>query len=126
MRLRAAAYELLVTTEALAWHLYSPAGGSRTIAKTAAGVVITSDVAELRMDEAVFRKRLAALKRDGLADRVLQRYRLVDLAAGQRRALPMIAGWAGPSSSCARGGALSAGRCDGSSGNARKVRKGGG
>jgi len=109
MRLRAAAYELLVTTEALAWHLYSPAGGSRTIEKTAAGVVITSDVAELRMDEAVFRKRLAALKRDGLADRVLQRYRLVDLAAGQRRALPMI-GRAGRAKRLMRKGRRALGR----------------
>ena len=90
MRLRAADYELLVTTEALAWHLYAPSGGSRTIEKTPAGVFVTSDLSGLRMDEAVFRKRLAALKRDGLADRVLKRYRLADLTAGQRRAFSMI------------------------------------
>jgi GT2 family glycosyltransferase len=90
MRLRAAEYELLVTTEALAWHLYAPAGGSRTIEKTAAGVFVTSDVAELRMDEAIFRKRLAALKRDRLSNQVLKRYRLADLTAGRRRALPMV------------------------------------
>jgi GT2 family glycosyltransferase len=90
MRLRAAGYELLVTTEALAWHLYAPDGGSRTIEKTSAGVFMTSGDAELKIDEAVFRKRLAALKQEGLSDRVLQRYRLTDLDAGERRALPMI------------------------------------
>jgi GT2 family glycosyltransferase len=90
MRLRAAGYELLVTTEALAWHLYAPGGGSRTIEKTAAGVQLTSDHAELQLDEALFRKRLAALKRNGLSDRALQRYRLADLAAGKRHARPKI------------------------------------
>jgi hypothetical protein len=90
MRLRAAHYELLVTTEALAWHLYAPGGGSRTIEKTDAGVRITSDDAELKIDEAVFRKRLAALKKQGLSDRVLKRYRLSDLDAGERRPRRMI------------------------------------
>lgn len=90
MRLRAAGYELLVTTAAVAWHLYAPAGGSRTIEKTDAGVFLTSDRAELALDEAVFRHRLAALKRDGLTDGILRRYRLDELAAGRRRAAPMI------------------------------------
>jgi GT2 family glycosyltransferase len=81
MRLRAAGYELLFTTEAVAWHLYAPTGGSRRVEKTAAGVVLTSDVAELRVDEAIFRNRLAALKHDGLTDRALKRYRLADFPA---------------------------------------------
>jgi len=90
MRLRAVGYELLVTTEALAWHLYAPSGGSRTVEKTGAGVFMTSDTSQLRLDDALFRMRLEALKKAGLSDRVLQRYRLADLAAGKRRALPMI------------------------------------
>jgi hypothetical protein len=94
MRLRAVGYELLVTTEALAWHLYEPTGGSRTVEKTGAGVFMTSDTSQLRLDDALFRMRLEALKKAGLSDRVLQRYRLADLAAGKRRALPMI-GWRG-------------------------------
>jgi len=90
MRLRAAGYELLVTTEALAWHLYAPAGGSRTIEKSDAGVFLTSDRAELALDEALFRYRLFALKERGLGDAILKRYRLDELVAGQRRAVPMI------------------------------------
>ena len=90
MRLRAARYELLVTTEALAWHLYAPSGGSRTVEKTAAGVVLTSGHAEVRLDDALFRKRLAALKQAGLSDQIRKRYRLSALAAGQRRGRPMI------------------------------------
>ncbi len=109
MRLRAAGYELLFTTEALAWHLYAPDGGSRQIEKTAAGVVLTSEVGELRLDEAIFRRRLAALKRDGLTDRTLKRYRLVDLAGDRRRALPMI-GPAGRAKQLARRGRRALGR----------------
>lgn len=90
MRLRAAGYELLVTTEALAWHLLAPAGGSRTIEKHAGGVRVTSDPVPLLIDAVVFRLRLAALKRHGLADRVLQRYRLDELAAGRLAARPMV------------------------------------
>src|SRR5215468_9142887 len=94
MRLRAAGYELLVTTEAVAWHLLAPGGGSRTIEKTDRGVFVTSDHAEPRMDEVVFRLRLAELKRQGLSDQVLRRYRMADLTTGRTRGLPMI-GWAG-------------------------------
>lgn len=84
MRLRARGYELLVTTAALAWHLYALGGGSRTIAKTEAGIVLTSDHGELRMDEVVFRLRLAELTRNGLADQALGRYRIDELETGRR------------------------------------------
>ncbi len=90
MRLRAAGYELLVTTEALAWHLYAPTGGSRVVDKTAAGIVMASGRAELPLDEALFRKRLHALKQAGLSDQVRKRYRLSELAMGQRRGRRMI------------------------------------
>ena len=94
MRLRAAGYELLVTTEALAWHLLALGGGSRSVEKTDRGVFVTSDRTELKMDEVVFRTRLEKLKRQGLSDRVLKRYRIADLTAGRTRGFPMI-GWAG-------------------------------
>lgn len=90
MRLRTAGYVLLVTTEALAWHLYAPAGGSRTIAKTDAGIVVTSDRSVLRMDEVVFRLRLAEWKQQGLTDQSLSRYRLADLEAGRCVPRPMV------------------------------------
>lgn len=90
MRLRAAGYDLLVTTEALAWHLYAPGGGSRTIEKSSKGVALTSDVTEIHLDEALFRKRLAALKSAGLRDRELRRYRLAELETGARAPRPMI------------------------------------
>lgn len=89
-RLRAAGYELLVTTEALAWHLYAPSGGSRIVEKTAAGVLMASGHAELQLDDAFFRKRLEALKQAGLRDQLRRRYRLSALAAGQRRGRSMI------------------------------------
>jgi hypothetical protein len=94
MRLRAAGYELMVTTEALAWHLLALGGGSRTVEKTARGVFVTSGDTETKMDEIVFRMRLEQLKREGLSDQVLKRYRLADLEAGRTRGFPMI-GWTG-------------------------------
>jgi hypothetical protein len=90
MRLCAAGYELLVTTEALGWHLYAPSGGSRTVKKTAAGVVLTSGHAEVQLDDALFRKRLEALKQAGLSDHVRKRYRLSALDEGRRRGRPMV------------------------------------
>jgi hypothetical protein len=101
MRLRAAGYELLVTTEALAWHLLALAGGSRSVEKTDRGVFVISDRAELRMDEVVFRMRLAELKRQGLSDRALKRYRIADLTVGRTRGFAMI-GWAGRLKALAR------------------------
>src|SRR5215475_2083809 len=92
MRLRAAGYELLVTTDALAWHLLAPGGGSRTVEKTERGAFVTSDLAELRMDEVVFRMRLEKLKQQGLSDRALKRYRIADLNVGRTQGFPMI-GW---------------------------------
>src|SRR5262245_14327255 len=94
MRLRAAGYELFVTTEALAWHLYAPGGGSRTVEKTERGAFVTSDLAELRMDEVVFRVRLEKLKQQGLSDRALKRYRIAGLMVGRTQGFPII-GWAG-------------------------------
>ncbi len=90
MRLRAAGYELLVTTEALAWHLYAPTGGSRVVEKTASGVVMASGHSELQLDDAFFRTRLEALKRGGLSDQVRKRYRLSALGARERHGRPMI------------------------------------
>lgn len=84
MRLRAQGFTLLVTTEALAWHLYAEGGGSRTVAKTAAGNFLTSDREVLRMDEVVFRLRLAELTRQGLCDQALSRYRIAELESGRR------------------------------------------
>lgn len=92
MRLRADRYTLLVTTEALAWHLYSPGGGSRTISKDAKGIhLATADIEKISFDELIFRKRLQELKEQkGLTDQVLFKYRLQDLEASHVRPLPMV------------------------------------
>ncbi len=103
MRLRAAGYELLVTTEALAWHLVAPDGGSRSVEKTDHGVFLISDRAEVRMDIVVFRVRLEKLKQQGLSDRERKRYRIADLNIGRTQGFPMI-GWPGRLKAFARAG----------------------
>lgn len=83
-----------IVREARAWHLLALAGGSRTVEKTERGVFVTSDRSEMRMDEAVFRVRIAELERQGLSDRVLKLHRIAEVTAGGARGFPMI-GWAG-------------------------------
>ncbi|HYE75264.1 MAG TPA: glycosyltransferase [Blastocatellia bacterium] len=91
MRLRAAHSTLLVTTEALAWHLYSPGGGSRTISKDATGVHLAkADIEKISFDELLFRKRLQELKEQGLTEQVLFKYRLQDLESSCVRPLPIV------------------------------------
>lgn len=85
-RLRADGRTLLVTTEAIAWHLYAPGGGSREVRKTPGGVHLVSDAAPLEADERLFRARLVRLKEEkGLRDRPLRRFSIEDLDRGRAR-----------------------------------------
>lgn len=60
-RLSAAGFEMMVTTGALAWHLYAPEGGSREVLKLGDRKVLLSDLAPVRSDEALFWRRLSQL-----------------------------------------------------------------
>lgn len=89
-RWRAKGYQLVVTTEARAWHLYSPDGGSRQVRKGPAGIELVSDPAFLSQDEELFRRRLASLD---LPRQQLVRYRLEELRRGRWVARPMKNWW---------------------------------
>jgi GT2 family glycosyltransferase len=92
-RLRAAGYQLMVTTRARAWHLYSPGGGSREVLKTSRGVFLTSDVSPLQQDGRLFAERLAQLRLRGLKEQPLRRFRIAELEAGLTTPLPLQTTW---------------------------------
>jgi hypothetical protein len=82
-RLVTAGWSLWVTTEALAWHLAAESGGSRTVARTRHGVVLTSDPRPIESDERLFRARLELLQRAGrLPAQPLRRFALESTPAG--------------------------------------------
>ncbi|MBS2039151.1 glycosyltransferase [bacterium] len=89
-RWRAAGYTLVVTTEARAWHLYSPDGGSRQVKKSDAGVHLVSDPAFLTQDEELFRSRLSQLS---WPSPELRRYSLLELRRGRSVSRSMRSWW---------------------------------
>lgn len=95
-RLLAAGYELMVSTEALGWHLVAPSGGNRVYIKTPHGNRLASDKRPFDADDRLFRQRLQALFPDGPTERDLRRYRISDLEAGIVTARPLVSwyGWA--------------------------------
>jgi hypothetical protein len=93
-RLLAAGYRVMVSTEALGWHLVAPAGGSRVYRKSPRGNVLVSDPRPWREDDRLFHARVQALLATGFERPPLRRYRVADLEAGRRRAQP-FAGWRG-------------------------------
>jgi len=84
-RLVVAGYELMMTTEALGWHLVAPSGGTREVLKTAEGNVFASHRDEYEADDRLFRQRLATMLSDGYRRDSFQRYRIEDLERGQSR-----------------------------------------
>jgi len=60
-RLGAAGFEMMVATDAIAWHLYAPEGGSREVLKLGEKKVLTSDGAPIHSDEKLFWKRFKRL-----------------------------------------------------------------
>ncbi len=62
-------YTLMVTTEALAWHLLAPGGGAREFIKTPRGNFLISDMSCIEADNRLFRERMKAIleKRDPAA-----------------------------------------------------------
>ena len=89
-RLIAAGYELMVSTEALGWHLVAPSGGSRTYRKSPRGNVLVSDRRPFEQDDEIFRARLRTLLAAGVARRDLRRHRITDLEAGAVVARPLV------------------------------------
>ena len=75
-RLAAAGFGTMVTTAALAWHLYAPAGGSREVLKLGDRKVLVSDLAPIHSDEALFWQRLAQLPEAVLRPPRWKRYQL--------------------------------------------------
>ena len=76
IRAIAAGFELFITTEAVAWHLYASGGGSRTVFKTGGeeGVVLISPREELTGDNELFKARLKAILPEGFSQRKLNLY----------------------------------------------------
>jgi GT2 family glycosyltransferase len=93
-RLIAAGYDLMVSTEALGWHLVAPSGGSREYAKSPRGNVMISDRAPFEADDRLFSERVRALVEAGAGGRELRRYRIQDLERGAARGRPW-ASWRG-------------------------------
>jgi GT2 family glycosyltransferase len=89
-RLVVAGYELMMTTEALGWHLVAPTGGARVVEKTAHGNLFTSHREEYDADDRLFRDRLAALLAGGYRRDRFERFRIDELATGARDARPLL------------------------------------
>ncbi len=89
-RLVVAGYELMMSTEALGWHLVAPSGGAREVTRTPEGNVYGSHREDFDADDALFRRRLEALLTDGYHREDFGRYRVADLEAGRHRARALV------------------------------------
>lgn len=73
-------YALMVTTEAHAWHLLAPGGGSRKYLKTPSGNLLVSDNSDMESDNKLFNVRMKAiLENTGPAVSEPKRYKISDL-----------------------------------------------
>ena len=73
-------YTLMVTTEALAWHLLAPGGGARKYLKTPRGNLLISDKSGMESDDKLFNERMkAVLEKRGPAVGEPKRYKISDL-----------------------------------------------
>ncbi len=84
-RLSAGGFEMMVTTDALAWHLYAAEGGSREVLKLGERKVLVSDLAPIRADEALFWRRMEQLRDGTPSGRDWKRYELSGRAVRARR-----------------------------------------
>ncbi len=79
-RLLAAGFEMMVATDALAWHLYAPEGGSRDVLKLEDQKIVVSDLAPIRADEALFWHRLEEIMPGFRTASLARKWRRYDLA----------------------------------------------
>lgn len=90
-RLKAGGYELMVSTEAIGWHLYSPSGGSRLVKKTPRGNFLVSDKQPLEEDDRLFTERVGCLlDKSNFTHKELKRYRVSDLEKGVYKDCPFF------------------------------------
>ncbi|MGH7807863.1 MAG: glycosyltransferase, partial [Thermodesulfobacteriota bacterium] len=90
-RLIAEGYNLMVTTDALAWHLYSPGGGSRDVKKTREGNFLVSDKRPIEEDDRLFQERLKQIiNNKAQIHKELRRYEISDLENKKYRGYPLI------------------------------------
>ena len=91
-RLFARGYDLMMTTEAIAWHLYAPGGGSREVKKTRNGNFLVSDKRPIEADERLFWDRIAQIKAESTtrARKELRRYNVGDLESKRFKDLPLV------------------------------------
>lgn len=89
-RLIAEGYNLMVTTEALAWHLYSPGGGSREVRKTKEGNFLVSDKRPIEADDRLFQERIRQIISAKVPIRKeLRRYEISDLEKSVYKSFPL-------------------------------------
>ena len=82
-RLYAKGYTMMITTEAIVWHLLAPSGGARKYLKTGKGNIMISDKGDMESDERVFAETLRVISEEGNSSpRGLRRYKLSELESG--------------------------------------------
>ena len=90
-RLVAEGYKLMMTTEALAWHLYAPSGGSREIKKTKQGNFLVSDKRPIEADDRLFQERVEQIiKTKNPVVKEPRRYEIGDLEKNLYKSTPMV------------------------------------
>lgn len=83
-------YTIMVTTEALAWHLLAPGGGAREFIKTPRGNFLISDKSGIESDNRLFHERMnAILAKRGPAAGEPRRYKISDLEKNVYKGSPL-------------------------------------
>jgi hypothetical protein len=74
---------MLITTEAIVWHLLAPSGGARKYLKTGKVNIMVSDKGDMESDERVFAETLRGISERAISSpRKLSRYKLSELESG--------------------------------------------
>jgi GT2 family glycosyltransferase len=83
-------YTLMVTTEALAWHLFALTGGARTYVKSPFGTFMVSGKSDMESDGKLFDERIKAiLAKSGPAASEPKRYKIRDLEKNVYKSSPL-------------------------------------
>jgi len=89
-RLASKNYSLMVTTEALAWHLFALAGGARKYVSTPLGTFIVSGKSEIESDGKLFDERIKSVESNrGPALSEPRRYLISDLEKNIYKSSPL-------------------------------------
>jgi hypothetical protein len=80
----------MMTTEALAWHLYAPSGGSREVRKTKEGNFLVSDKRPIEADDRLFQERIRQIiSAKAPIHKELRRYEISDLEKKVYKSRPL-------------------------------------